>query len=252
MVALCAASRPCRHAEEARNPREDVRRRSTRRKPKAYLHGNPQSRDDRISVMTGAMRNEPLALTLGEPAGIGPDIALAAWLRRDELGLPPFYLLGDRSFFAARAQTPRPRRSQFADASPEAAPPTFRRALPVVATGMPPPRSRASRTRPARPPRSRRSTGRRPMCAPAAPAPSSPIRSPRACSTAPAFAIPATPNFSPSSRPMAARRRMPVMMLWSPSSRVVPVTIHLPLRDASPRLTTELIVDDRPHRRRAT
>ena len=38
---------------------------------------------------------KPLALTLGEPAGIGPDIAIKAWLRRNELNLPPFYLLGD-------------------------------------------------------------------------------------------------------------------------------------------------------------
>ena len=31
----------------------------------------------------------PLALTLGEPAGIGPDVAIAAWLRRHEQDLPP-------------------------------------------------------------------------------------------------------------------------------------------------------------------
>jgi len=29
----------------------------------------------------------PLALTLGEPAGIGPDITFAAWLRRTEFEL---------------------------------------------------------------------------------------------------------------------------------------------------------------------
>ena len=47
---------------------------------------------------------KPLALTSGEPAGIGPDIAIAAWLRRSEANLPPFYLLGDRAFFADRAR----------------------------------------------------------------------------------------------------------------------------------------------------
>ena len=46
---------------------------------------------------------KPLALTSGEPAGIGPDIAIGAWLRRNEAKLPPFYLLGDRDFFAGRA-----------------------------------------------------------------------------------------------------------------------------------------------------
>ena len=47
---------------------------------------------------------KPLALTSGEPAGIGPDIAIEAWLRRKEAKLPPFYLLGDRDHFADRAR----------------------------------------------------------------------------------------------------------------------------------------------------
>src|SRR3954468_12233139 len=45
----------------------------------------------------------PLALTLGEPAGIGPDIALAVWQRREDLALLPFYLLADPEFVARRA-----------------------------------------------------------------------------------------------------------------------------------------------------
>ena len=67
---------------------------------------------------------KPLALTSGEPAGIGPDIAIAAWLRRDELGLPPFYLLGDRSFFAERAKI-LGLKIELADTSPEAASAVF-------------------------------------------------------------------------------------------------------------------------------
>ena len=35
---------------------------------------------------------KPLALTLGEPAGIGPDITMMAWLRRNELKLPALRL----------------------------------------------------------------------------------------------------------------------------------------------------------------
>ena len=46
----------------------------------------------------------PLALTLGEPAGIGPDITFAAWRRRAELELAPFYLLADPEFIARRAE----------------------------------------------------------------------------------------------------------------------------------------------------
>ena len=36
-----------------------------------------------------------LALTMGEPAGIGGEIALRAWLARQEHGLPPFFVLDD-------------------------------------------------------------------------------------------------------------------------------------------------------------
>ncbi len=35
------------------------------------------------------MNDTSVALTMGEPAGIGGEIALKAWLRRGE-GLPPF------------------------------------------------------------------------------------------------------------------------------------------------------------------
>ena len=45
--------------------------------------------------------SRPLALTLGEPAGIGPDITLAVWQRRHELKLPPFYLIADPAFLSA-------------------------------------------------------------------------------------------------------------------------------------------------------
>ena len=46
----------------------------------------------------------PLALTLGEPAGIGPDLTLAVWQRRVELDLPPFYVIGDPDFYRQRAR----------------------------------------------------------------------------------------------------------------------------------------------------
>src|SRR5947207_3196657 len=74
----------------------------------------------------------PLALTLGEPAGIGPDITLAAWQRRAELALPPFYLLAPPDFIERRA-----RRLGLAIplrvVEPERALDVFATALPVVA-----------------------------------------------------------------------------------------------------------------------
>jgi 4-hydroxythreonine-4-phosphate dehydrogenase len=44
----------------------------------------------------------PLALTMGEPAGIGGEIALQAWLRRAD-GVPPFYLIDDPDRLGALA-----------------------------------------------------------------------------------------------------------------------------------------------------
>jgi 4-hydroxythreonine-4-phosphate dehydrogenase len=73
----------------------------------------------------------PLALTMGEPGGIGPDITLAVWRRRAELGIPPFYLLADPSFVADRAallglEVP------IATVDPDAAAAAFHEVLPVV------------------------------------------------------------------------------------------------------------------------
>src|SRR4051794_26714100 len=79
-----------------------------------------------------------LALTSGEPAGIGPDIALAAWLRRSELDLPPFYLLGDRAFFAERAKI-LGLQVELADTVPEEAVAAFANARPGGAPGETPP-----------------------------------------------------------------------------------------------------------------
>src|SRR3954465_9211610 len=84
--------------------------------------------------MANSLKLKPLALTSGEPAGIGPDIALAAWLRRGELDLPPFYLLGDRAFFAERAKI-LGLQVELADTVPEEAVAAFAKALPGVATG---------------------------------------------------------------------------------------------------------------------
>ena len=78
----------------------------------------------------------PLALTLGEPAGIGPDITFAAWLRRAELKLHPFYLLADPGFVARRAQRIAPG-LPIAVVEPAGACAAFATALPVVDIGVP-------------------------------------------------------------------------------------------------------------------
>jgi 4-hydroxythreonine-4-phosphate dehydrogenase len=47
---------------------------------------------------------QPLALTMGDPAGIGLEITLRAWCERQRWSLPPFALLGDPQALAERAQ----------------------------------------------------------------------------------------------------------------------------------------------------
>jgi len=77
----------------------------------------------------------PLALTIGEPAGIGPDLTLAVWQRRVELDVPAFYLIGEPDFLRDRARllgldVP------LAVVAPAEAAAAFERALPVVPLGL--------------------------------------------------------------------------------------------------------------------
>jgi len=46
----------------------------------------------------------PVAVTMGDPAGIGPDITLTCWHRRNKDQLPPFVVVGDPEVLGARAQ----------------------------------------------------------------------------------------------------------------------------------------------------
>jgi 4-hydroxythreonine-4-phosphate dehydrogenase len=73
----------------------------------------------------------PLAVTMGEPAGIGGEIALKAWLGRDR-GLPPFYLIDDPQRLAGLADGLGWRVALQAIAAPAEAPAVFAEALPVL------------------------------------------------------------------------------------------------------------------------
>ena len=39
--------------------------------------------------------NNPLAVSLGDPAGIGPEVIAKCWDNRDRYSLPPFVAIGD-------------------------------------------------------------------------------------------------------------------------------------------------------------
>lgn len=49
------------------------------------------------------MATQPLALSQGDPAGVGPDIALMAWRARLDAGVPAFLYCGDPTVLAERA-----------------------------------------------------------------------------------------------------------------------------------------------------
>ena len=48
-----------------------------------------------------AMPSIPLAISLGDPAGIGPEVIAKCWDSRDAFGLPPFVAIGDPRSVAA-------------------------------------------------------------------------------------------------------------------------------------------------------
>jgi 4-hydroxythreonine-4-phosphate dehydrogenase len=185
----------------------------------------------------------PLALTLGEAAGIGPDITLLAWSRRRELGLPPFYLLGDPDLMARRAarlglDVP------IATVTPATAADAFAAALPVVAldnrTAGVPGRPDVS-SAPAAIEAIRRAVadvlgGR------AAAVVTNPIA--KAVLYRSGFAEPGHTEFlAKLVQEFTGQAAQPVMMLWSPELAVVPITIHLPLSEVPGLLTTELVVE---------
>jgi 4-hydroxythreonine-4-phosphate dehydrogenase len=184
----------------------------------------------------------PLALTLGEAAGIGPDITFAAWRRRGELDLAPFYLLADPKFVARLAERIAPDVT-IAVVEPHAAAAAFKTALPVVDIGVP------VTAEPGRPDQSSAPAAlaaiRRAVADVCAGAASAIVTNPIAKNVLyrSGFAEPGhTEYLGKLAEEATGIAVQPVMMLWSPELAVVPVTIHLPLKEVVARLTTDLIV----------
>jgi 4-hydroxythreonine-4-phosphate dehydrogenase len=184
---------------------------------------------------------KPLALTSGEPAGVGPDITLEAWLRRKELKLPPFYLLGDRDYLEHRAKI-LGLDVKLADVRAEEALETFANALPVVATGH------AATARPGQPDDSSADAAlasiRQAVGDVGSGRASAVVTNPIAKSVLyrAGFRHPGHTEFLAELAAAGGRTPQPVMMLWSPALVVVPVTIHLSLREAMAQLSRDLIV----------
>ncbi|WFU10034.1 4-hydroxythreonine-4-phosphate dehydrogenase PdxA [Rhizobium sp. CB3090] len=187
--------------------------------------------------------SRPLALTQGDPAGIGPDITLAAWLRRGELGLPPFLFLGDPNVLSARARQLNlivPLR----EADTSTAFKTFADALPVlpIAAGMAvvagePHINTANATIAAiEMAVSLSMEGKT----------SAVVTNPIAKSVLydAGFGFPGHTEFLADLATRAMGKPvMPVMLLAGPKLRAIPVTIHIPLKDVPQALTSDLIIE---------
>ena len=176
-------------------------------------------------------RLPPLALTMGEPAGIGGEIAIGAWRALRGTG-PIFFLIDDADRLSG---TPIRRIT-----APEDAAAVFAEALPVL---------------------------HRPLARPAVPGRLDPANAPAviaAIDEAVALALAgraagvvtnpiqksalyaagfAHPGHTEYLFALAGDGPAPVMLLACPELRVVPVTIHEPLKQAIARLTPELIIE---------
>src|SRR5580698_2509840 len=184
---------------------------------------------------------KPLALTSGEPAGIGPDITLLAWSRRAELKLPPFYVRGDGGMLRDRAKAVG-LDVKIAETSPDEAAAAFADALPVVPTGV------IATARPGKPDDSSANAAiasiRQAVNDVVAGHASAVVTNPIAKSVLyrAGFRHPGHTEFLAELAANGGHAPQPVMMLWSPTLAVVPVTIHLSLRQAIAQLSTDLIV----------
>ena len=180
----------------------------------------------------------PLALTMGEPAGIGGEITLQAWLRRGE-EVPAFYAIDDPDRLAGLAARLGWDVPVQAIAAPADAAAVFPAALPVLPVGG----------------RVQAAPGR-PEIADAAlvlRAIDMAVADTRAGRAAAVVTNPINkdalyragfrhPGHTEYLAELAGVAEGAVMMLACPELRVVPVTIHLALRDAIAALTPAAIV----------
>lgn len=164
---------------------------------------------------------------MGEPAGIGAEIAAAAWAA----GAPPFFLIADADAVAGPVV-----RIEAAEQATAA----FARGVPVLHRPLPV-RPVPGQLDPANAPAVIASIEEAVALARAGrvgAVVTNPIQ--KSVLTGQGFAYPGHTEFLHALAPEASH---PVMLLASEALRVVPVTIHEPLARAIARLTTEMIVE---------
>lgn len=185
-----------------------------------------------------------LALTQGDPSGIGPELAIMAHAAAQaDPRLPPFILLADPDLIRRRARDIGTN-VDVVVCEPESATAVFPRALPVLpltaraagAAGRPAADDAASTVE----------SIERAVDLTYAGAVGGVVTNPIAKEVLyrAGFAHPGHTEFLGAlAEARGADKARPVMMLWSEELAVVPVTIHISLADAPRRLTRELIVE---------
>ena len=177
----------------------------------------------------------PLAVSLGDPAGIGPEIVAKAWAARGARSLPPFFAIGDPQSVARVWSGP----VAVID-SPEAAAHVFDRALPVlviesedtIVPGQPDPAGARCALR------SLELAVDLTISGAVAALVTGPVS--KAQLYAIGFRHPGQTEFVADRCGVATADA--VMMLAGPGLRVVPMTTHVPLHEVPALLTEELIV----------
>jgi 4-hydroxythreonine-4-phosphate dehydrogenase len=175
---------------------------------------------------------------MGEPAGVGGEVTLSAWLRRRETTLPVFFVIDDAGRLASLARRLGLNVPIRPIATPEAAAAVFADALPVldrplgieVAPGKPTPAT-APAVRGAI--ETAVALVRQGLAGAVV---TNPIQ--KEVLYAAGFTFPGHTEFLAA---LAGIETPPIMMLLCPELRVIPVTIHVSLADALRTLTTDAI-----------
>jgi len=180
----------------------------------------------------------PLALTMGEPAGIGGEIALKAWTASSDRD-QAFFLIDDPERLARLADALGIAAPVAAISSPHEAAAVFARALPVLPLALVEP-VRAGQPDPANAPAVLQSIERAVELVRSGQASAlvtNPIQ--KKALYGAGFRYPGHTEFLAA---LAGSEAPPVMMLACPGLRVVPVTVHLPLARALANLSSDAIV----------
>lgn len=188
--------------------------------------------------MTSRSPGPATAVTMGEPAGIGTEITLKAWQHRSTAGLEPFFLIGDVEHVRKTARDLSLSVELVPISTPDQAPRFYEEALPVLqvplavpaSPGLPDPNNAGAVQR----------SIERAVELVHHGAANAVVTNPIQKSTLAAAGF----RFGGHTEYLANLTQSPnaVMMLASRHLRVVPLTVHVALRNAITTLSPDLIV----------